>query len=594
MQRLDSSLLVGFGASHPGKIRANNEDSFYCDPERGILAVIDGVGGHSAGDVAADIALNVLLSRLERETGTLSERIREAITLANNEIYSQAQTRDEWRGMACVLTVAIVTNGLVTVGHVGDTRLYLISHSEIKKVTHDHSPIGAREDAGQLAELEAMRHPLRNEIFRDVGTELHDTEDENFIEIIELPFDKHSALLLCSDGLTDLVSSVEILRVVEQCDRDPQAIVLALIDAANQAGGKDNITVVYAANAMDLHATAPEQQFEENGEKRQVEAAHVLNKADVNMVEADMDKFDKLQAYPDSISNVTQIQPTPKDNRFLWWRKAFLLAGVLILTSVVVSLLSWRAGKRWVSVKVEPAPKPRLLLVDTQGSGGYKTIGEALKHSLPGDTIEVAPGIYAEQIELREGVALVSRQTRQAVIVGQTVQANYAAFIIAARNVKGVKLVGFRIASDSDHLPEVGLLISGAEIEVMDCEVIGARVAGLEISATATATLRSNAIHHNSGAGVVIQDGAAARLLHNTITQNGLNKNAQSRYPGVRLESLAKAELIGNVILENGAAGIAQVNPERQAEVEKHNTLSTCLKGNGGGAVQVAASAVSQ
>src|ERR1700686_1085431 len=120
-------------ASDPGKRRKNNEDRYYVDPDRGIYAVIDGVGGHAAGETAAGVAVDVIRERLERQTGTPKERIREAITLANNEIFRLSCTQPEWNGMACVLTVALIEDEIVTVGHVGDSRLYLLRSGEIQK-----------------------------------------------------------------------------------------------------------------------------------------------------------------------------------------------------------------------------------------------------------------------------------------------------------------------------------------------------------------------------------------------------------------------------------------------------------------------------
>ena len=109
-------------ASDPGKRRKNNEDRYYIDPDRGIYAVIDGVGGQAAGETAAGVAVEVMRERLERQTGSAEERLREAITLANNEILRLSRTKPEWAGMACVLTVALVEEDIVTIGHVGDTR----------------------------------------------------------------------------------------------------------------------------------------------------------------------------------------------------------------------------------------------------------------------------------------------------------------------------------------------------------------------------------------------------------------------------------------------------------------------------------------
>src|SRR5271170_7258303 len=106
-------------ASDTGRRRTNNEDRYYVDPDLGVFAVIDGVGGHAAGEHAAETAAEVMRERFNRPTGTPEERIREAITLANNEIFRLSKSRPDWAGMACVLTLALIEDDVVTVGHVG-------------------------------------------------------------------------------------------------------------------------------------------------------------------------------------------------------------------------------------------------------------------------------------------------------------------------------------------------------------------------------------------------------------------------------------------------------------------------------------------
>src|SRR5207245_6011901 len=125
----------------------------------------------------------MLRARLERQTGPTGDRVREAIAIANNEIHRLASLRPEWDGMACVLTVAVRENGRAIVGHVGDTRLYKLRHGRIEKITRDHSPVGEREDAHEISEGEAMRHPRRNEVYRDVGSEAHEPLDADFIDL---------------------------------------------------------------------------------------------------------------------------------------------------------------------------------------------------------------------------------------------------------------------------------------------------------------------------------------------------------------------------------------------------------------------------
>ena len=149
--------------------------------------------------------------------------------------------------MACVLTLAIVEDGQITIGHVGDSRLYLIWNGAIRKLTSDHSPVGQDEDAGELTEQEAMRHPRRNEVFRDVGTALRAAGDDGFIEVRKCRFHRDAAILICSDGLTDHLSAARVREVVERYDGDAARVANELVEAANQAGGRDNITAVFVA-----------------------------------------------------------------------------------------------------------------------------------------------------------------------------------------------------------------------------------------------------------------------------------------------------------------------------------------------------------
>ncbi len=240
--------LRAFGATDPGR-RERNEDRFVCDPEGGVFMVVDGVGGYAAGDVAAETAREIVHTRLRVRSGTVAERMHEAITTANEAIFHRSRTHASRRGMACVLTAAVVEAGAVTVGHVGDARLYVIRREGLEKVTRDHSPVGVREDAGDLSEWEAMLHPRRNEILRDVGSARRAPGDEDFIDLYRFPFDPESALLLCTDGLTDLVPGDVLYETVMAHAGHPERSVAALIRLANRAGGHDNVTVVVVEGA---------------------------------------------------------------------------------------------------------------------------------------------------------------------------------------------------------------------------------------------------------------------------------------------------------------------------------------------------------
>jgi serine/threonine protein phosphatase PrpC len=230
-------------ASDPGLLRDNNEDRVYTNDSAGIFLVVDGMGGRAAGEMAAQTAIDVIPQYLNENKGDVAG----AITAANNEIYRRAQERDEWHGMACVLTLAVAHEDRITVGHVGDSRLYLIWNGTLRKVTADHSLVGELEDQGELTEAEAIAHPKRNEVFRDVGSRPRVADEDEFIEIRSFPFRPGAALLLCTDGLSDMLTSAEMNDVVQRYSGDPSVVARELIDAANRMGGKDNISVVFVA-----------------------------------------------------------------------------------------------------------------------------------------------------------------------------------------------------------------------------------------------------------------------------------------------------------------------------------------------------------
>ncbi|MEP6537288.1 MAG: protein phosphatase 2C domain-containing protein [Bryobacteraceae bacterium] len=234
-------------ATDPGLLRSNNEDRVYVDETAGLFLVVDGVGGHAAGEKAAEVAIEVIPRELASLEMPIEDRVRQAITSANNEIWRLSESNEEYRGMACVLTLAVAHEDTITVGHVGDSRLYLVWNGAVRKLTSDHSWVGELEDQGTLSEAGAMNHPRRNEVFRDVGSRHHEPTDEGFIETKSFPFHPDAALILCSDGLSDVLASAEIAAIAERYDGDPGNIVRMLVDAANEAGGKDNISVIFVA-----------------------------------------------------------------------------------------------------------------------------------------------------------------------------------------------------------------------------------------------------------------------------------------------------------------------------------------------------------
>ncbi len=453
--------VICAGGSNPGRVRRNNEDAWHVDPDRGIFLVVDGIGGQNAGEKAAEIAVNRVRNRLERLTGTTEQRISEAIAMANNEIFNAAQGNPDWHGMACVLTLAVLDNGSAVIGHVGDSRLYQIRRGDIRKITHDHSPVGEREDSRELTEEEAMRHPRRNEVFRDVGSEQHSPEDPDFIEIQRIPFDSDSALLLCSDGLSDLVTSAEIRRIVERHAGNPDAAVRDLIDAANRAGGKDNVTVV--------------------------------------VVEGD-------QFAPAPVPVAAPADPPGLLSHRALWLAAFFLLGILAGASAV-----WFSRSFWM-----PPPRvitPRLWVVGPREE--LTSIAAALGKAQSGDTIEVLGGEYREQLALKDGITLRSGIPREAILRAAPLAAGPA---VSATGIRGARLSGFLIQGDPQAPLPTGVLLINADVQLEDLEITGAGN-GIEIRG-GNPTLIGNAIHDCLANGILVTGASSPWIVHNSIQRN--------------------------------------------------------------------------
>ncbi len=244
-----TELCLTCGAStDTGLVRDHNEDRYWMDPARGAFLVVDGVGGQAAGERAADIAVSAIRDAIAGSTDVPpAALVCDAIAAANNRIFAEAREHTELSGMACVLTLALVEGEQVAIGHVGDSRLYLIAAGAIRKVTSDHSPVGEIEDAGEIGEEEAMAHPRRHEVFRDVGSSPRTPDSDDFIEVQQCDLPAEAAMLLCSDGLSDHLTSRRIREIVDRYAGDAEQVAQNLVEAANQAGGRDNITAVFVA-----------------------------------------------------------------------------------------------------------------------------------------------------------------------------------------------------------------------------------------------------------------------------------------------------------------------------------------------------------
>jgi serine/threonine protein phosphatase PrpC len=479
--------LRAAGRSDVGRQRTVNEDRLHIDLSRGIFIVVDGVGGQAAGGRAADIAIAMLRERLERQTGTPADRVREAITIANNEIFHEALQRPEWHGMACVLTVALVEHDRLVLGHVGDTRLYMLRGGEARKLTPDHSPVGEREDAHELSEREAMRHPRRNEVFRDVGSTIHHLAERDFIHVAEFDLPPDAALLVCSDGLTDLVPLDVIRQVVHARTGNPDEVVSALVEAANHAGGKDNITVVY------------------------VEGEHFSGAAMTARA-------------------VSTTQAGSSGRSGAWVGR---LAAIALMVLALGGWWMWHTGWRLVGPVSGPLAPPAAGAIVVRPD---ESIAAAIAQAQPGFTVVVEPGEYRERLTLKDNVRVISRISRGATLrLPDGAMPADAAVVVAG--ISGAELSGFRIVGDDVAPLGVGVIVRDAGVRLIDLEVIGATTAAIALGAGDDVALVGSEIHDNPGAALVLAAGSSPRLTHNSFARNAAADRAAAPFviePGAR------------------------------------------------------------
>ena len=243
---------VTLGArSHVGMTRSTNEDAFCAlagpDAPAGadaLLAVADGMGGHKAGEVASEMAIRGLAARLSRDgvaaqaTGGPVRALRRTIGELNAEIH-RAGSRPETRGMGTTLTAAVITGSSLTIGHVGDSRAYLLRDGKLRQLTRDHSWVAEQVAGGVLTPGEAEVHPWRSILTRAIGVEPGVQVDGMTLEVTE-----GDLILVCSDGVHALVGDDEISGLL--AGGGPQSSSREIVDLANAKGGIDNITVVVA------------------------------------------------------------------------------------------------------------------------------------------------------------------------------------------------------------------------------------------------------------------------------------------------------------------------------------------------------------
>ena len=235
-------LHIEYGSqSDPGRVRTSNEDSFIANPQRLIFLVADGMGGHAAGEIASQIAASIVEEVVSNDSSGLSmgDLLQLAVQKANASVFDTQKLRPECRGMGSTLTVLTFLDDHYYVAQVGDSRAYLYRNRMLSQLTRDHSIVWPLFENGIITKDNISRHPQKNLITRSIGTQPQ----------VEADIQKGAALdgdtfLLCSDGLTDVLSDREILHILSSLDKDPQELSDLLINAANAGGGPDNITAV--------------------------------------------------------------------------------------------------------------------------------------------------------------------------------------------------------------------------------------------------------------------------------------------------------------------------------------------------------------
>ena len=224
------------GKSDVGKKRANNQDSFIINDRIGLFAVADGMGGHSGGEVASAVAVKTLEKVFQDKSGDIPAQMMAAVNLCNRTIFEQAEHNPNLHGMGTTLTAMLISDQWVNIGHVGDSRCYVFRDGQLFQITEDHSHVYELLKAGLISESNAGM-VQKNVITRSVGYEA-DVQ----IDLMTRPRVSGDRYLICSDGLSGMVSNLEIARVLQNFDV-PTAVA-NLIDLANIYGGEDNVSVI--------------------------------------------------------------------------------------------------------------------------------------------------------------------------------------------------------------------------------------------------------------------------------------------------------------------------------------------------------------
>ena len=235
--------MKAYAKTDIGSKRTMNQDSVYCNENsvggfQNLFIVADGMGGHKAGDYASRLCVEKMIETIEKSSSVTPVTIlEEAVTAANTAVLAEAKTNVEYEGMGTTMVACTIVDDTLYIANIGDSRLYIIS-DEIRQITNDHSWVEEMVKKGELTESQARIHPQKNIITRALG--IDETVHADYFEVDVKPKDK---ILMCSDGLTNMVEDYDIEYIVSHSSSIEKAVE-NLIVKANDNGGKDNITVI--------------------------------------------------------------------------------------------------------------------------------------------------------------------------------------------------------------------------------------------------------------------------------------------------------------------------------------------------------------
>jgi serine/threonine protein phosphatase PrpC len=307
------------GLSDTGRRRRHNEDAYVVRPP--LFAVADGMGGAQAGEIASRLAAAALEEPLsERQDG--QARVVSLIQEANRRVHRRSLEDPQASGMGTTMTVALVDESIVWIGHVGDSRAYLLRDGALQQLTDDHSLVAELVRSGKVPAEDAQSHPQRSVITRAVGTDPD-------VDVDTFPVEPRigDVFLICSDGLTDMVDDETIREIVAQNTNDLDAAARELVRLANRRGGEDNITVV----------------FFEIADERAEPAAEPVRKPAVAAEDEDtLSELDRVPAVDTAVLSAAEVaEVVAVETRERRARRVAVVAGAIVALLVVLALLLW-------------------------------------------------------------------------------------------------------------------------------------------------------------------------------------------------------------------------------------------------------------